>query len=628
MTQQPEAFPALTRTCNILVAGHRPDRLGGQPDVPLARLKGVLAQFAALQADRTLADEVFDGSLYASGACEVRVITGNADGVDAAAASAALELGLSLRVVTADALAGGDPLAPHAVSFGCPAEVLKADDSVYAQRDRFALAHADVLLAVWDGNDPQGRSGGVVRLIQQALQSGVPVLWIDLQGKLREVDASRLDAPTLFRLTNRVFNAQLAHGERSIFSAELDNPLTPVIRQWLNPLSTAPSLPPRHRYLRADKASAHARALEHYAREHSGRSWWGRTAGAIDLFFSALFERKPSRLKNLFKAAPAPEPAPRFAIGHRLQEWSDRRANMAAGRHRSVVWSLYLLSSLAVFAAVSGALHMGVEHEGLGAIAWPIIEGCFLLSVVLLFKGATRRKWHLRWLGHRFLAEQLRCLALTRPFLAAGEFCYRPLFRYDRIADRFSLLHAEAWLVKRSLATDGLAGREQGYNYHQEDHGKMVQVLREKIEGQQSYHEQNMHRLHCRHHGMHALSGYLVLASFLGVVLHFILPALGYHEEAEWLLYLTAFFPALAAALHGIQTKLELSRVAAASHLTEENLATLMAAIDNEQGKAMPNTWDSSAYLRKIAFDAASVMSAENQQWKALISVQETEMPA
>lgn len=628
MTQQPGVFPTLARTCNILVAGHRAGRLGGQPDVPLARLKSVLAQFVALQADRKLADEVFDGALYAPGACEVRVITGNADGVDAAAASAALELGLSLRVVTAGALAGNDPLASHAVSFGCPAEVLEADDSIYAQRDQFALAHADVLLAVWDGNDPQGRSGGVVRLIQQALQSGVPILWIDLEGKLREVDAAKLDAPALFQLTNRVFNAQLAHGERSFFSEELDHPLTPAIRQWLNPLASASSLPPRHRYQRADKASAQAQTLEDYARERSRQSWWERTAGAIDLFFSALFERNPAKLKKLFKAAPEPEPAARFAIGHHLQDWSDHRANIAAGRHRSVVWSLYLLSSLAVFAAVSGALHMGVEHEGAGAIVWPIIEGCFLLSVALLFKGATRRKWHLRWLGHRFLEEQLRCLALTRPFLAVGEFCHQPLFRYDRAADHFSLVYAEAWMVKRSLATDGLAGSERGYNYHQADHGKMVQVLRKKIEGQQGYHERNMHHLHRRHHGMHALSGYLVLASFLGVVLHFILPALGYHEEAEWLLYLTAFFPALAAALHGIQTKLELSRVAAASHLTAGHLETLMVAIDNEQGNAMPHTWDSSLYLRKIAIEAASVMSAENQQWKALISEQETEMPA
>ncbi|WP_343583307.1 hypothetical protein [Herbaspirillum sp.] len=618
MTQQPEAFPALARTCNILVAGHRPDRLGGQPDVPLARLKGVLAQFAALQADRTLADEVFDGALYAPGACEVRVITGNADGVDAVAVSAALELGLSLRVVTADALAGDDPLAAHAVSFGCPAEVLKADDSVYAQRDRFALAHADVLLAVWDGNDPQGRSGGVVRLIQQALQSGVPVLWIDLQGKLREVDVSKLDAPTMFRLANRVFNAQLAHGKQSLFAEVSGNSLTPTIRQWLNPLSAAQSLPLRHRYVRTDKASAQARALEHYARERSEQSWWERTS---------------SRLKNLFKAAQAQKPAaPHFAIGTRQQDWSDRRANLAAGRHRSVVWSLYLLSSLAVFAAISGALHIGVEHEGLGAVVWPIIEGCFLISVVLLFTLATSRRWHLRWLGHRFMEQQLRYLALTRPFLAVGEFCYQPLFQYqpatEKEGEHFSLIYPEAWLVKRLLATDGLSADVSGYNYHQADQGKMAEELKERIKEQKEYHERNKNRLKSRHHGMHALSKYLVLASFLGVVLHFILPALGYHEEAEWLLYLTAFFPALAAALHGIQTKLELSRVEAASHLTEENLAILTAAIDNEQGNAMPHTWESSAYLRKIAFEAASVMSAENQQWKALISEQETEMPA
>lgn len=95
--------------------------------------------------------------------------------------------------------------------------------------------------------------------------------------------------------------------------------------------------------------------------------------------------------------------------------------------------------------------------------------------------------------------------------------------------------------------------------------------------------------------------------------------------HANWLLICTAFFPALAAAIHGVSTKLEITRLADQHDATGHELDTLVDAI-NEAGR-QPG-WDGWIRLRHLALEAARIMSDENGQWQQLIRHQETELPA
>ena len=64
-------------------------------------------------------------------------------------------------------------------------------------------------------------------------------------------------------------------------------------------------------------------------------------------------------------------------------EWSDRIANISAGLYRDVTWLLYILSSLAVFAAVAGAIHLWI---GSGSYFWAYVE-LFSIGLIVAFVG-------------------------------------------------------------------------------------------------------------------------------------------------------------------------------------------------------------------------------------------------
>ncbi|MDQ2987690.1 MAG: hypothetical protein M3R60_01145 [Pseudomonadota bacterium] len=625
-------FPKFRRTVNLLVAGHRSERLGDQAQAALARLEQVLARFAALADDTELADHLFGPALYTRNRCTVQVTTGPADGVDARAIEIAQALRLPVRVLSAGA--GG---APGAVSFGCPPEVLRHDDATYALRDELALLHADVLIAVWDGKPAQGHGGGVVRLLQSALQTGTPVLWIDMAGDLREPAQHRLDAAALYHLSQNVFRQNVDGGSMEIFTEPFGDPLTPGVRTWFDPFAGI------------DGQDDHdpLRALRDYADERAGSPAREKRARLIDNALCGAAGLNRSRLSKLRSDDPTkpyfdiPAAFPVSAALAARFDWSDVRANVAAGRHRSGVWMLYLLSSFAVLAAVAGTLHTGVAHDGWQALFWPTIEGLILLSILVIVRRALDNKWHVRWLGHRFMAEQLRYLVLTQPFLGVTGVLAMPLFKYDHAAGRLALISSELWILRRTMIQDGLPGSEEGYDYCAAPEKPLLAALRTVIEGtalpqpsekseqqgQIGYHRGKKTELGHLHANLHGLARGLFGLSLLAVVLHFVLPMAGFHQ-IEWLLFATAFCPALAASLHGIQTKLEVARVAEFSRETVHELENLLVILQRHEARTDGSMWERKVFLRATALHAAHILSEEANSWRALIGEQATEIPA
>lgn len=621
MTQVPTQFPRFPRKLTLLVGGHRADRLGADAAGganALARLDQVLARFAQLAGAPQVhdADALFGKQLYEPGPCHLRLLTGSADGVDAHAAASAARLNIPLQLVAAaDSIGGVDT-----VTFGCPADILASDDEAYGLRDEFALSHADVLVVIWDGEVSRGRAGGTVRLIRQAAHSGTPVLWIDMDGALRELDVAAIDTAALFQLAHGVFDRRSA---LSLFSAPIDDPLTPTLQAWLDPLHarTQDSLP--------------LQALRHYAEQKSHAHWYEKRASLLDRLLCAVATLDgPAFIKAWSSDATSSwlETTPGFPLSATLSQrfaWSDVRANIAAGRHRGGIWLLYLFSSLAVFAAVAGVLHGG-GHHGWQALVWPCAEAVILLAILVMVKRAQSGRWHGNWLGHRFMAEQLRYLAVTRPFLGATSVFRQPLLARHPATGKLVLRNAEAWLLRRTLLDEGVQIAGPAYNLQQVDAAPLAAGLRAMVDGssgQLRYHHAKASSLHRMHTAMHRLARVLFGLSLLAVILHFVLPPLGL-SEIEWLLYFTAFCPALAASLHGIQTKLEFSRVAALSHEVAAELKALIQALETRSTSLEPDSWRSRLYLRQIALQAAHVMSEESGSWRNLIAQQDAELPA
>ncbi|RDK02208.1 hypothetical protein DLM46_14905 [Paraburkholderia lacunae] len=578
---------------------------------------------------------LFPKELYSPGPPMIRLMTGQADGVDEYAIEVAHDLGLTVDLVAPGTLrADYDAVSARSVGFGCPLERLRTDDAPFAMRDELAFSYADMLVAVWDGGPAHGTAGGVVRLIQRAVLAGLPVLWIDLEGKLWTIEADRVTEECLYRLRRRELDEGLLGSlfkHRDLAKGVLIDPL----RRRLNPLDGNLVVP-----------SGETEMLARYASECRGWRMFERRAGSFHELMAAIFRLDVHEsLCSVWKwicgecatqkqEDPVDGPAPNTAEDSRLAtpdglqarfEWSDARANVAGGRHRSSIWNLYMLSSAAVFASV-----MGIVNSG---ITWPLVEIVFIASIIGTFCVARRRDWHRIWLGHRFVAEQIRYLQILRPFLAIPAPFQAPLFVHsDSRRAGHRLRSAERWILQRALSADGLPSEYKGYDLASADRGELVSKLRQEVNLQARFHKRaHKYAKRLREVAEDWVAGGLFWLVLGCTIVHVILRC-SHVEVPLWvepcLQVFSASAPALAAALHGVMTKLEIGRIAAQSHKVRSRLLVLDSVVSNDNERHSLPDWISMARLRADAMEVASLLSEENEQWRDLIRYQETEIPA
>lgn len=249
--QRPELRPVFS----VLVAGHREQRLsrhwiGNQPGRESAlheALKKLLLHSGAI------AEKAFSqaNDIYTKEYRTLRLITGQATGVDQMAASLSSTCGYQLTYLTAqekpDENDGG--LAQH-VSLGMHAsgidESLSQDD--YSLRDSLALSFADLLIAVWDTQEPLLITSGTARVIRTALLRRKPVLLLRLDPED--------DNPQLFlNLPSSLTDAHLLELETLSCDAEAlmhyfsrmrtDEQFMLALEDWMN-LLLLPFMPSQH----------------------------------------------------------------------------------------------------------------------------------------------------------------------------------------------------------------------------------------------------------------------------------------------------------------------------------------------------------------------------------------------
>ncbi|MGI4814726.1 MAG: hypothetical protein ACRYG5_15325 [Janthinobacterium lividum] len=644
----------LPRSVSVLVAGHRNVGLardgaqGGAKHPAFVTLDAVLEQFASMARPSAVTDALFPAALYRPGDASVRVLTGQRDGVDQYAIGVAHGLGLPVDLLVPDSvLPAWQPLADRTLALGCPAEILAQDETPYAIRDNLALAYADILVAVWDGQVARDRAGGVARLLQRAVVAGLPVLWINLDGELLHMNGLSVDERCLHLLRQIEPDEALLRG-LFLPCAPGHEVLIPALRQRFNPLDKTFTRPGKETHM-----------LARYAKEQRGLSWLEARTGVIMEYMSAFFRGdRPAMGRAVRKgvtgtavashfgpaqhnpfasdaaieraATNEPERSARAELDGRFA-WCDMRANIAGGKHRSSVWLLYLLSSFAVLMAIAGFVH-GDEREGRWEIAYPIAELLSLTCIIALVWIAKRNQWHRSWFGHRFMAEQIRSLVMTQWFFAAPAPFQERLFDVPAHADarqrRSILRNAELWLLQRTLSADGLPRTRPGYELASAGRSELASYLCSVIAHQHSFHEVNEARMERLHKSMHYTADTLFCIAGFAVVAHFVLSYFDI-RALQWLLILmTGFGPALAASLHGIATKLEIARLAAQSHKASRNLDVLAKVVAPAIGRPDDHDWQAMARLRDDAIEVGTIMSNENEQWRQLIQDQVTEFPA
>ncbi|MCH8533199.1 MAG: hypothetical protein LAT65_20335 [Saccharospirillum sp.] len=219
---------------SVMVTGHRKKRLQRLAaigkDEHLNRLLGALLDDLAHRSRKLF--EQFP-EIYRPSSHEPRLLTGVASGADELAAATAREHGYSLHMIAPGRAADADfeePQPERAIALGMRPtgkgqRGLRQSD--YSFRDRLAMSFADLLIAIWDGQESFPMTSGTSLCLKESLLRRNPVIWIrptqpDQPPELLVCDPARLTDSALAEL--EVLGATPTMVKKLFIQTEMDSP--------------------------------------------------------------------------------------------------------------------------------------------------------------------------------------------------------------------------------------------------------------------------------------------------------------------------------------------------------------------------------------------------------------------
>jgi hypothetical protein len=484
----------------------------------------------------------------------------------------------------------------------------------YLAAGRVVLSQSDVLLAIWNGQDPRGE-GGTAQIVAEA--------------GLRNILTIRVDPGdphhTLYRRSGGEWES----------SNEARDWLLDQLRTMLNP--------PRH--TRKEKEEELATSPQDYFSEiQRTRNW-----GLLWIPFRNLCLSQPTKPQRkvpdfalsgveewiaVLKNTPAfSESAIRIIDSARLCDhfgWANGLAEYYGNLYRSAFTFNYLMGAFAVFFAF---LHYALEKFdklpfAITSLFFIAVELGLLITIAKIYSVGRKRRWHEKWIDYRLLAEYLRQLFFLIP-LGPGELSSPHLPKYMSAGDPKS-----TWMYWHYLALRreiGLVGGEYTPSYL--DSVRSFLDSSAGIRGQMDYHEKNEERLEkldARFHSVESAffkaaiaSAALALVSALVAIAaqHVTLPFhLDYAARVlDWdpltilIGLLATVFPAFGAALAGIRSQAEFERVKKRSRAM---LQTLRHICRELHATHQNSTKSSYAALNLIVAEAGQLMVDELLDWR------------
>jgi hypothetical protein len=481
------------------------------------------------------------------------------------------------------------------------------------------LAHADILIAVWDEHEAAG-IGGTAEIVEQAFAEGAPIVLINPATP----DAAHLLWTGTMELPSAAVRVEEA--ERMDALAE--------IPRLVKALVAPPADPTTEEGLR-----------EFYAEPPGPEHGWPLYSALL-----ALLAVRPLKRTDFIPKDEHPFSAESWRehfpdVGAPLSETvcdtllpsitlPDRFAVRYGELYRSAFVFNFLAAAVAVVLALSGlSAELPIfDRQADAAMTlkfWLVLsEVVLLLSIVGVWLRGARRAWHRRWLDYRRAAEWLRylrvlCLVGARAPLARP----RPTPRARTEGDRGRRLDQDDWVswyvgaISRLLPPPTRVV-DRGY----------VEAVREavisaELVGQINYHHTNRDRMAFAAHRLH-WTGLVLFSTPIaaGVVFivgyaRFILAGATWaYDYRFWIVAVTAAFPAIGAALNAIRVQADFETVAIRSEDTAAHLATIVEAMRKDP----PDFVRLSDRIER----AVAVMGAEHSEWRTLFGTRPLSLPA
>ena len=640
--QHPPRAPLVLR---VGVVGHRPDpKKRPNPDVAALRetcrelllhiqdtFGGVATSHRDLFAEPPARVE---GNVEGSPPCGLRLVSALAEGADQWVAGEAQQLGYELQVVLPferqeyekdfDENARREHCRLRALASavfeldGCRAHA----NASYLAAGLVVLNQSDLLIALWDGKDPQG-VGGTGQIVQEALRRGIPIVWVnwaspsewhikrpawrmlrqpvDLQGDLR-----LLTDEVIQLLLPPQADGDEPHGRdlREAYFCERRRSWTPLGGWWafLRDLVCGKMKLPRMRVPNFISAT----------REDWRKDWEGR--GEED-----RHHKLPPAITRWIEKSYLASYA-----------WANGLSVYYANNYRSSFLWIYLLGALAVFLALIAKTAIAKtvqappgEASGGSSLAEPLCiaaEVIAIAAIIFLTWYGRRRCWHERWIDYRTLAEQLRVAAFNSMLGGMWHQVRVPshLATYGNPAATWMHWHARA--VQRAA---GLPNMVVSTEYLSGFKELLLQAL---IGGQENYHVENTKRLGPVDHRLRFFGEVLFLATFAACVTHFYVARSDIPDSWDrWLTFCAAFLPALGAAVAAIRSQGEFHRVVRRSRGMGEELQQLREAVANLPVRSNELN---SRLLQQAAEQTTRLMYNEVLDWRIVFQERPLVWPA
>ena len=474
----------------------------------------------------------------------------------------------------------------------------------YEAAARTILGNADLLLAVWNGEERRGR-GGTEQSVEEAGALGVPVIWIHAdRPEIRYVDHLRRSAKSI------------ADGGAD------DRPWQPALQTWLSEYLATPSTK------RLGLSGAIPEQIFEMAGEPDGGP--GAITGSLWPHFRNLLARPRAVERHvaarLAMLDPLPAAPPQAALAAwdqavvQRQSAADRIALLASNQERSAIVATVTLGALSISFAAFSLVVPGPYWVG---VVMAVAELACLVAAVLIFRHSRRRRWGPVWRGYRLLAEVLRPM---RHLAAVG--VALPARNDAGGAHAESAVPAWApWYYNASLRE--LGPRACDLSKPQGRLDALHALRRDLLRDQFTYHIRTAERMKAIAHWLEFAGIVFFCGSVIFVLAKIgVMLALAKPFEANGLLLLladvttTVVAPTFAAAFVALREILECQHVERRS----EDMAASLSAIDGEvaaltDAMGRPANRLQTRELARVAERIFGLMIADSANWAAVFDV-------
>lgn len=603
----PSSPPPPRLSYRIGVTGHRAKVLDpGQTARVAADLKDVFSRIRK-EAEAVLAQSP---EFYAPEPPLLRLVTPLADGADTMAADAAVENGFEINAILPFPRedyerdfdeAGRERLRAHLARAKAVFELdgrrgdAHEETLSYLATGHMTLKQCDLLVAVWDGENPRGL-GGTGMIVEAATQQRIPIIW---------VHAGESRPPCL--LSQELGCAEPLDAISDLMARELAPPVGSE----------------------SESGDAARRAATEYFGETEKRANYSH----MYRLFEAVIQLKRPRFESLrrrpYLEKSRAEWSPDTHADGRINQfllpryaWADNLATYYSDIYRSSYLANYLLSAVAVFLALAALVLGG------GKTPWLIAEVVVILTILFITLKGKADRWHEKWIDYRQLAEQLRHLRYL--YIVGGEANEsRAPHEYEGGARDRSWVQ---WRYNAAVREMGLADARCTRDFKLSVAGS---YLGSELDPQISYHKAKSCSQHRIEHGLHVF-GEIVFAATLAACLGYLAIILAAEIKLfdgayalkdalkYWVVMATAFLPALGAALLGIRVQGEFSTTAERS----EAMRRRLAALRQEMGDRLADGEISMLELQRFVEAGAETMLIEIVDWRFVYSSKPLSLPA